>query len=87
VDRRLRYLDGVLIPVNGTVRGKGGLRPAFFFSADTETPLVSAKPANAARIPGWLAGAPMDRPDEVATSLPFFGSGAVFAADAGFTCW
>ena len=31
LDRRLRYLDGVLIPVNGTVRGKGGLRPAFFF--------------------------------------------------------
>ena len=29
--RRLRYQDGVLIPNNGTVRGKGGLRPAFFF--------------------------------------------------------
>ena len=29
LDRRLRYHDGVLIPNNGTVRGEGGLRPAF----------------------------------------------------------
>ena len=27
--RRLRYLDVLLIPNNGTVRGEGGLRPAF----------------------------------------------------------
>ena len=29
LDRRLRYLDVLLIPNNGTVRGEGGLRPAF----------------------------------------------------------
>ena len=52
--RRLRYRHGVLIPVNGTVRGKGGLRPAFSFLA---RPRPAASASAALRAPWSLRSA------------------------------
>jgi len=77
--------------------GAKGVRVNAVAPTYIETPMVVAIPANAPRIPLWLADTPMGRmgkAEEVASVVLFLASdaaslmtGAIVAVDGGFTVW
>ena len=77
--------------------GAKGVRVNAVAPTYIETPMVVAIPANAPRIPLWLADTPMGRMgkvEEVASVVLFLASdaaslmtGAIVAVDGGFTVW